>query len=480
VQGTVQGMQVGTVSDSDLVAAVRAGDDAAFEELYRRYRRRIGAFVYRFVRDEGRAEDVTQEAFFSALRRIRQTDCPINFKPWIYEIARNAAIDLHRRTSRAEEVSISDGAMQSGDRSRLVALGAPDSALDAKQRLEHLRAALDELSETHNRILVLRELEGLSYREIGERMDLTAPAVESTLFRARRRLEQEYAELDTGRRCASMRAVIARLSEGIESARDRRRLERHARRCGLCRRRARELGVEPVAVPRAASRAAALVPIPAFLRRRHAGEALAGAANGGAAGGSAVSALTPAVGGGFITGKAAALVAAAALVGGGGATLGGVGPLAPDLGGGGAPKQTQQAPAAPSASPGKTLVPSGPAGPGSGATARGAGGQGGRGSEAAGGSSGSGGHGLPGGGLPGDLGLPGAPELPGVKAPDLPEAPAPQVPNVEVPDAKLPATPKLELPDVPQVPSPQLNLPPVEVPDTSGLLESAPSVPPLP
>ena len=177
--------------------------------------------------------------------------------------------------------------------------------------------AFAELSETHHRILVLRELEGLSYREIGERMELTAPAVESTLFRARRRLEHEYSELDTGRRCASMRVVIARLAEGIESPRERRKLERHAIRCAHCRRQARELGVEPVKRVGLVARAAAFLPLPALLRRR------AGSLSGRRP-------APPRTAPGLLIGKAGALLATAALAGGGGATLGGYGPLAED------------------------------------------------------------------------------------------------------------------------------------------------------
>jgi RNA polymerase sigma factor (sigma-70 family) len=94
------------VADCALVEAVRAGDDAAFEELYRRYHSRIASFVRSMLHDEGRAEDVAQEAFLSALRRMRATDAEINFKPWIYQIARNAAIDSYRRTSHAVEVSM--------------------------------------------------------------------------------------------------------------------------------------------------------------------------------------------------------------------------------------------------------------------------------------------------------------------------------------------------------------------------------------
>ena len=86
------------VTDHDLVQAVRAGDDHAFERLYHRYHRRISAYIFGMVHDHGRAEDLTQEVFVSALRRMRQTDRPIAFKPWIYEIAKNACIDAFRRS----------------------------------------------------------------------------------------------------------------------------------------------------------------------------------------------------------------------------------------------------------------------------------------------------------------------------------------------------------------------------------------------
>ena len=92
--------------DHDLVAAVRRGDDRAFEVLYERYQRRIAAYVMGMVKDHGRAEDITQEVFVSALRRMRETERPIAFKPWIYEIAKNACIDQFRRSRRAEEVSM--------------------------------------------------------------------------------------------------------------------------------------------------------------------------------------------------------------------------------------------------------------------------------------------------------------------------------------------------------------------------------------
>jgi len=186
-------------SDSQLIAAVRRGNDHAFEQLYRRYSAAIARFVGSRVRDRGRAEDLVQEIFLSALRRLRATNTDITFRPWIFEIAKNAAIDHYRRTSRAEEVSIhADDALRPADQLRLVGRSHawPENAMLHKERFDQLRGAFAELSHNHHRVLVLREFEGLSYREIAQKLDMTRPAVESALFRARRRLQQEYARAE--------------------------------------------------------------------------------------------------------------------------------------------------------------------------------------------------------------------------------------------------------------------------------------------
>jgi RNA polymerase sigma factor (sigma-70 family) len=446
-------------TDSELVARVRDGEDAAFEELYRRYQRRIVAFVRRLVGDEARAEDVTQEAFFSALRRLRVTDSEVIFKPWIYEIARNAAIDLYRRTSRAEEVSINaDELLRPSDRRRLVGSRSPDAALFAKERLNHLRGALDELSETHHRVLVMRELEGLSYREIGDRLELSRPAVESALFRARRRLEAEYEELDTGRRCAAMGTVIARLAEGVESGTDAFRLARHARRCSACRRRARELGVEPLTRRSGLARVAALFPLPALLRRRS-GDVATGAASGSQAGGTFGPLVLPgAQFGAAVAERVAALATAAALAGAGSALLGGAAHLdhhSGDAGprakppaaakqGGGALKDGKLRG---TVGPGSRTAPEGSPGSRTGASGTHRGKRGASGDHG-GTHSLSGGEGDAVGDIPAAPSLGSVPTLPPVESPstpgppstDEPEVHSPQVPEVSVPQG-VPNTP---------------------------------------
>jgi RNA polymerase sigma factor (sigma-70 family) len=271
--------------EHQLVSAARRGDDRAFEQLYSRYQRRIAAYVYGMVKDYGRAEDITQEVFVSALRRMRQTERPIAFKPWIYEIAKNACIDAYRRTRRAEEVSYdADDRLSPSDYGRLVAAGPePDAAVDAKEELDNLCGAFGGLSESHHEILVLRELEGLSYKEIGERMGMSRPAVESTLFRARKRLGEEYDELASGARCLRIQAIIADSGARL-GLRDQRKLARHVSHCQPCRRLAARAGLDvPVPVRRRiAEKIAGWLPLPAFLRLRRGDDEGASAAGGGA------------------------------------------------------------------------------------------------------------------------------------------------------------------------------------------------------
>jgi RNA polymerase sigma factor (sigma-70 family) len=261
-------------SEGSLIVAARDGDDRAFAELYARYRDRISAYIHRRVADHGRAEDVAQEVFISALRRIRNSDQAIVFKPWIYEIAKNACIDEHRRMVRSREVPLGDEADGPvAPRPLRSVAPTPPAVLESKLQLQDLRGAFGGLSENHHRLLVMREFEGLSYDEIGQRLGMSRQMVESALFRARRKLGVEYEELSSGRRCQQVQAAIedgrirAFPSLGI---RERRQLARHLAHCQACRTQAQLAGVaEPLTARRGlAARIAGLLPFPLWGWRR--------------------------------------------------------------------------------------------------------------------------------------------------------------------------------------------------------------------
>ena len=287
------------------------------------------------VPDQGRAEDIVQETFISALRSLRSSDRTIAFRPWIYQIARNACIDQLRRQKRAQEVSIDSEDFNPQDEGRISQAGpSTHGAVSQREDMDALQQAFGGLPPSQHEALVLRELEGLSYAEIASRMNLSPAAVESMLFRARRGLKDEYDEIATGERCRRMQPLIAALAEGLGGARDRHALARHVRFCVTCRREATAMGLGVFVtealrrgrMKRALHRAASLFPIPPFLLRRRGGGATADASmldrvgarfqaplsQLGVAGGPAAENAAGALP------KAVAVVAAAALIGGGG------------------------------------------------------------------------------------------------------------------------------------------------------------------
>ena len=256
-------------TEANLIEAVRGGDEHAFGELYARYGGEIFGFVLATVRDRSRAEDITQDAFVSALRRMRESDAAIAFKPWIYQIARNACIDEFRRLRRRQEVPIEDGPGE-GERTPVSLAPSPQAYVEHRQELSDLGGAFRGLSDRQHEVIVLRELEGLSYEQIATRTGMTLAMVESTLLRARRRLGEEYEDITSGRRCLEVREVIdeaAQVSLSALGIRARRRFDRHLAHCQPCRRYAHLAGLELPSsrMPRVVRRLAGLLPFP-FLR----------------------------------------------------------------------------------------------------------------------------------------------------------------------------------------------------------------------
>ena len=252
-------------SDARLTIAVSGGDDEAFAVLYARYAPRISTYLSRLLDDEHLAQDLTHEVFVSALRRLRNDRPPIAFGPWLYRIARNASIDVHRRAQIVRQVPLDqDGEEPVGVAARE---NGPEAAAEVRQWLEQLRDVLGGLSETHRSVLVLRELEGLSNSEIGRRLGVSRPAVEGLLFRARAKMRREYDDLASGRRCETVQASLDRAGDGHRlGARELGVAARHVRACAQCRRHAWEIGVtELLAERQGATPRRVVVPVPLVL-----------------------------------------------------------------------------------------------------------------------------------------------------------------------------------------------------------------------
>jgi RNA polymerase sigma factor (sigma-70 family) len=191
------------VGDGELVAGVRGGDEESFGRLVERYRGPVTAYVRARLVDRDLSEDIAQEIFISALHSMRGSERPIAFKAWIYEIARNACIDQHRRRRRqADSVTLDDDVVEGRTTCD------PHAALETRQRLAALWLAFGALPPLERELLVRRELCGLPYVELAVCTGLTVPAVESALHRARQRLLAHYRPL-CGEPAGPGRAAVA-------------------------------------------------------------------------------------------------------------------------------------------------------------------------------------------------------------------------------------------------------------------------------
>jgi RNA polymerase sigma factor (sigma-70 family) len=170
------------LSDDELVARFRSGDDAPFDEIHRRYHRQLTAFARRILSRSGHdADDIVQDAFIRAYRGLRVTDRPMALRPWLYMIVRNRALDELRSPPRA-------GAYD--DEFMLNAVPTADAAQCAQERdeMRRLVAEIARLPERQRMALVMREFDGCSHVETARRLQTTVPATKSLIIRARSNL----------------------------------------------------------------------------------------------------------------------------------------------------------------------------------------------------------------------------------------------------------------------------------------------------
>jgi RNA polymerase sigma-70 factor (ECF subfamily) len=185
----------------DLVRLAGSGDKEAFRELVERYQRRVLAVVMGMLHDREAALEVTQETFIKAFRSIGRFKGDASFYTWIYRIAVNLAIDHQRREWRRP---VAETTRNSGNDSAPEDIldrigdenprGDPFEATKDAELRERVRKAIDELTPDHKAVILLRELEGLSYEEISRVMQCSKGTVMSRLHYARKKLQARLKE----------------------------------------------------------------------------------------------------------------------------------------------------------------------------------------------------------------------------------------------------------------------------------------------
>jgi RNA polymerase sigma-70 factor (ECF subfamily) len=173
-----------TDTELDLIARAQGGDKAAFGELVRYHREGVVNVVYRMCGNLHLAEDAAQEAFVRAWQHLPNYQPRSAFRNWLYRIATHVALDALRHERGTEDVDELSVAAEEG---------GPEIKVVSKERGEYVRRAVLNLPPASRAVLVLREYEGLSYREIADTLGIPIGTVMSRLNYARGRLRESLA-----------------------------------------------------------------------------------------------------------------------------------------------------------------------------------------------------------------------------------------------------------------------------------------------
>lgn len=179
--------------DPELITQARSGDPAAFNELVRAYRKRILGTVYRLIGRQEDVEDVGQEVFLRLYHSLDQLRAPEVFEPWLYRLTVNAAYDYLRRQRRQAESRMADLSEEQVMLADAAAGTRVALADNEKARVRELVGALlSQVSEEDRILLTLKEVEGLSLKELEQVYKVNENALKVRLFRARQRVLKAY------------------------------------------------------------------------------------------------------------------------------------------------------------------------------------------------------------------------------------------------------------------------------------------------
>jgi len=187
-------------SDLELIAEVRKGDQQSFEELISRYSNKVFSLASRLTRNTEDAEEVLQDVFVTVHRKLDSFEGKSSFSSWLYRVTMNAAFMKLRKRKQDQSVALEEIMQQTHV---LPALKSPENAyVDAQsirnEMFEALEVAIRKLPDDYRPVFILRDVDGLTSKEVGRLLDLTIPAVKSRLHRSRlmlrRRLHRFFTE----------------------------------------------------------------------------------------------------------------------------------------------------------------------------------------------------------------------------------------------------------------------------------------------
>jgi RNA polymerase sigma-70 factor (ECF subfamily) len=182
------GPSAGARTDGEILRACQAGDDEAFGELVERYHARAYWVAFGLVGNQEEARDVTQDAFLRVYRALARFDFNQSFYTWLYRIVVNLAIDRLRKLSKARAVAIEDVGEPASDEVDTV----PERGIESNETAREVREVLATLPEKYRTVMTLRELNGLSCKEIARIVGSSHATVRWRLHMARKFFKEAW------------------------------------------------------------------------------------------------------------------------------------------------------------------------------------------------------------------------------------------------------------------------------------------------
>jgi len=179
-------------ADKEMILAIRRGEAAAYQGLVEKYQGRVYNLIYGMVRNREDAKDLTQDAFVKAYNKLDSFRLESSFYTWLYRISMNITIDFIRKAKRRGTSEFDETqAVKEGDGTIAESHHAdsPSKELERKQLYKKIMSALEKLPEDQRQVILLRELEGFSYKEISDVMGVPEGTIMSRLFYARKKLQ---------------------------------------------------------------------------------------------------------------------------------------------------------------------------------------------------------------------------------------------------------------------------------------------------
>jgi RNA polymerase sigma-70 factor (ECF subfamily) len=188
---TVSALRFNQLPDEDLMELFQGGYDEAYSVIVTRYRERIHQFIFRYTKNHLDSEDLVQETFLRVFRSRNSYERIARFSTWLFTIAQNLIRNQYKRSQRMQMVSLS----QSDDQDQEITIDLPDPGVSAEEQLHltmtmsHLQKSLDAIPADFRDVLVMRDVQQLTYEEIMEITHLPMGTVKSRINRGRARLQ---------------------------------------------------------------------------------------------------------------------------------------------------------------------------------------------------------------------------------------------------------------------------------------------------